>query len=191
MTVVPFAHKGIPTTYNGLNMRSRLEAIWADVFTQLGWNWYYEPLDLDGWIPDFVIDGHGHKPLLVDVKPYTGAFKTGDDLDLKIRRALKMDLDRYHVFVTRAYPVVSPGTTIPHVGWLLIDDTWANALITKPRPPQSKIYGLAGAAGTGMYDLDPITGVSYVPPVAAVSLSLFMSDFWNPAINATQWKRAA
>lgn len=75
----------IPTTYNGLNMRSRLEAIWADVFTELGWNWLYEPMDFDGWIPDFVIDGHGHKPLLVDVKPYTSSFKTGDDLDVKIR----------------------------------------------------------------------------------------------------------
>jgi hypothetical protein len=50
-------------------MRSGLGQVGSDVFTQLGWNWYYEPLDFDGWIPDFAID-HGYKPVLVDVKPY-------------------------------------------------------------------------------------------------------------------------
>jgi hypothetical protein len=47
--------KHIPTTYCGVNMRSRLEARWADLFTQFGWRWNYEPLDFDGWIPDFVM----------------------------------------------------------------------------------------------------------------------------------------
>jgi hypothetical protein len=28
--------KAIPTTYRGVNMRSRLEARWAEMFTQLG-----------------------------------------------------------------------------------------------------------------------------------------------------------
>jgi hypothetical protein len=32
-----------------------LEARWADLFTQFGWRWNYEPLDFDGWIPDFVM----------------------------------------------------------------------------------------------------------------------------------------
>lgn len=187
--------KAIPTTYAGLNMRSRLEAIWADVFTQLGWNWYYEPLDLDGWIPDFVIDGHGYKPTLVDVKPYTSSFKTGDELDLKIRRALKMDLDRYNVFVTRAYPTIAPaikkqGSNIPYVGWVLVNNSWVHAVITSPCPPPSKVFGLAGATGSGLYG-DVITGVPYIIPIYAPALPEFMSRLWNPAINATQWKRAA
>ncbi len=42
-----------PTTYNGIRFRSRLEARWAAAFDLLGWQWEYEPFDLDGWVPDF------------------------------------------------------------------------------------------------------------------------------------------
>jgi hypothetical protein len=54
-----------PTTYNGVNFRSRLEARWAAFFDLNGWEWSYEPVDLDGWSPDFLLDGH-----LVEIKPF-------------------------------------------------------------------------------------------------------------------------
>lgn len=57
----------IPTTYRQLNFRSRLEAQWARFFDLLGWPWEYEAIDLDGYIPDFMLKFH--KPLLVEVKP--------------------------------------------------------------------------------------------------------------------------
>jgi hypothetical protein len=57
----------IPTTYNGVNFRSRLEARWAAFFDAAGWRWSYEPVDLDGWIPDFVL--HLKEPIYVEVKP--------------------------------------------------------------------------------------------------------------------------
>lgn len=60
---------GIPTKSKGYNMRSRLEARWAEFFTQMGWVWEYEPFDLPGWIPDFSIRTHDDKLLLVEVKP--------------------------------------------------------------------------------------------------------------------------
>ena len=44
---------GIPTMYDGYRFRSRLEARWAAFFDLAGWEWKYEPIDLDGWIPDF------------------------------------------------------------------------------------------------------------------------------------------
>jgi hypothetical protein len=59
--------KAIETVYRGYRMRSRLEARWAAFFDGLGWRWAYEPYDLDGWIPDFLI--FGERPLLVEVKP--------------------------------------------------------------------------------------------------------------------------
>lgn len=59
--------EGIPTTYANVRFRSRLEARWAKMFDLLGWKWNYEPLDLDGYIPDFVIDME--EPLLIEVKP--------------------------------------------------------------------------------------------------------------------------
>lgn len=61
--------KAIPTTYKGVNFRSRLEARWAVMFDKLGWHWRYEPVDLDGWIPDFIVND----VLPVEVKPYLWA----------------------------------------------------------------------------------------------------------------------
>jgi hypothetical protein len=61
-------HYGIATTYNGRVYRSRLEARWAAMFDLLGWQYEYEPYDLPGWIPDFLI--HGHQEILVEVKPF-------------------------------------------------------------------------------------------------------------------------
>jgi hypothetical protein len=58
----------IPTTgINGIRFRSRIEATWAEFFTKLGWDWEYEPLDLNGYIPDFIVK-FPHKHLLVEVK---------------------------------------------------------------------------------------------------------------------------
>lgn len=59
--------KAIPTTYGGVRFRSRLEAQWAAFFDLAGWGWKYEPFDLDGWAPDFLISGKTQT--LVEVKP--------------------------------------------------------------------------------------------------------------------------
>lgn len=59
--------RAIPTTYAGVNFRSRLEARWAAFFDLLGWSWEYEPIDLAGYIPDFILNFK--QPLLVEVKP--------------------------------------------------------------------------------------------------------------------------
>lgn len=64
-------HIAIPTTYKGLQLRSRLEAKWACFFDKLEWPWSYEPFDLDGWTPDFLIAPpflQGYQTL-VEVKP--------------------------------------------------------------------------------------------------------------------------
>jgi hypothetical protein len=58
---------GIPTTYADTNFRSRLEARWAAFFDLVGWKWTYEPIDADGYIPDFLI--HGERPFFVEVGP--------------------------------------------------------------------------------------------------------------------------
>lgn len=60
------AHVGIPTLFRGVNFRSRTEARWAAFFTALGWPWEYEPVDLEGYLPDFII--RWRRPLLVEVK---------------------------------------------------------------------------------------------------------------------------
>jgi predicted nuclease of restriction endonuclease-like RecB superfamily len=62
-------HQGIPTTYRDRNYRSRLEARWAAMLDLTGWKYEYEPYDLPGWIPDFLIC-NGDKEILVEVKPF-------------------------------------------------------------------------------------------------------------------------
>jgi hypothetical protein len=57
----------IPTYYNGLQFRSRIEATWAAFFDQVKWPWRYEPIDLNGYIPDFIL-AFPYGPLLVEVK---------------------------------------------------------------------------------------------------------------------------
>ena len=69
---------GIETVYRGINFRSRLEARWAAFFDQVGWKWDYEPFDLDGYIPDFLITGR--RDILVEVRP--GRRYDGDEFFL-------------------------------------------------------------------------------------------------------------
>jgi len=57
-----------PTRYEGIQFRSRLEARWAKFFDLCGWAWEYEPFDMHGWIPDFVL--RGTNSVLVEVKPF-------------------------------------------------------------------------------------------------------------------------
>ncbi|MGB0410188.1 MAG: hypothetical protein ACPGFA_01260 [Pikeienuella sp.] len=60
--------RAIPTKYEGVNFRSRLEARWAALFDLAGWSWSYEPFDLSGWAPDFAIHTKSGD-VLVEVKP--------------------------------------------------------------------------------------------------------------------------
>lgn len=70
--------QAIPTTYAGVNFRSRLEARWAAMFDLLGLEWDYEPpIDLAGWIPDFSI-ATPVLPVYVEVKPRRAAIPMPD-----------------------------------------------------------------------------------------------------------------
>lgn len=58
----------IPTVYRDRMYRSRLEARWAAFFDRLGWAYEYEPFDLGGWSPDFLLTD---LDTLVEVKPWS------------------------------------------------------------------------------------------------------------------------
>lgn len=59
----------IETYYNGHQFRSRLEARWAALFDLLDWTWTYEPIDANGYIPDFLIGGYNS--FIAEVRPST------------------------------------------------------------------------------------------------------------------------
>lgn len=68
---VTYQIKAHPTRYKEIEFRSRLEATWAAFFDITGWRWKYEPIDLEGWTPDFEIE-HPRlypKKIFVEVKP--------------------------------------------------------------------------------------------------------------------------
>jgi len=82
LLLMEYSIKAIPTKYNGVNFRSRLEARWAAFFDLVNWKWQYEPLDLDGWIPDFLVEFpcshsecYGSHKLFVEIKPIEGNSK--------------------------------------------------------------------------------------------------------------------
>ena len=85
--------KAIPTTYAGVNFRSRLEARWAAFFDLVGWEWDYEPFDLNGWTPDFLLKTSiGH--VLAEVKPIDVRAAGSDALIDVFLKALHHALDK-------------------------------------------------------------------------------------------------
>lgn len=63
-----------PTTYRGIEMRSRLEARAAATFDRMGWQWQYEPRafanQIGQYLPDFRLDpGDDLYPIYAEVKP--------------------------------------------------------------------------------------------------------------------------
>jgi len=59
--------KGIPTKGpDGIQYRSLAEARWADLFSQFTWKVEYEPVELENYIPDFIVPGE--RSLLIEVK---------------------------------------------------------------------------------------------------------------------------
>jgi len=64
------------TIYNGLEFDTELEAIWASFFDLAGWQWWYNPVAIDNWKPDFKVtfscthsECGGDHTLMVSVVP--------------------------------------------------------------------------------------------------------------------------
>ena len=72
--------KAIPTLYNNVQYRSRLEARWAAFFDIIKWKFTYEPFDLPKWSPDFKLTTEAGTTFLVEVKP-----KEFTDISLRIK----------------------------------------------------------------------------------------------------------
>lgn len=66
-----------PTLYNGIKFRSKLEAQWAAFFDIIEWDYLYEPYEINGQLPDFIIKCNStHYPtktLIVEIKPFVFA----------------------------------------------------------------------------------------------------------------------
>lgn len=145
-----------PTLYAGVVFRSKLEATWARFFDVIGVAWEYEPCQMEGWWPDFLIDGWWLaevKPLPVIGKnavrePLFGKairrFDTvilgdgpGDGIGLVVRR-----LDDGHIFARHllAYMDDGPARLVP----ALAVPMWEMPLTTLWRGVVDSSYTWAG-----------------------------------------------
>jgi len=172
---------GIPTEYNYRRFRSRLEARWARMFDLLGWPYEYEPYDLNGWIPDFVL--LGHEEILVEVKPFHRLEQF--DTEKVIRAAAGTDKQGLEVLLL--------GFTLPRteegdlaVGWL--GEAYDTGYWFEPAPfcgtDQSfdfaHPYGSYRLRMSGFYD-GSLSVLRHTPEVQRL---------WSSAGNAVQWRRA-
>ena len=176
-------HHAIPTTYNGVNFRSRLEAKYAAMFDQLGWNWEYEPVDMNGWIPDFII--RGVRPIYVEIKPIfevAEAKLIGGD----IVTALNLHHHpRVEALICGA-SLPQNSFDVPALGWLW--DEWDHSW------SPSHVFGLEG----GGYDICSDSG-SYAGRTTGTydggnHLHFGEADLvlmWRQAGNMVQWRRVA
>lgn len=76
--------EAIPTEYSGVLFRSKLEARWAMFFDAIELEWEYEPTQIPGWIPDFLIAGWW----LAEVKPMP-VIGTRAEHDLVFKKAIR------------------------------------------------------------------------------------------------------
>lgn len=135
-----------PTTYAGVEFRSRLEARWAAFFDLVKWKWEYEPLDLSGWTPDFSLRG-ARRNILVEVKPI---------LELPEQAAKKM-LAAFSGEPEFELLIVGAENDGRNFGWLYEGDgSWGNAIFTIEGEKDSfgycSEYGAFTNRITGNYD---------------------------------------
>lgn len=135
---------GIPTTYKGIKFRSRLEARWAAYFDLRddGLKWAYEPIDLPGWIPDFMLEIPGIElPALAEVKPVASlaAFMRSID-STKMAHAI---LTSAHVFRANTFRGIQILGVKPGCWWTLGKEVGFEQ-IPEPTEELQKIWIEAG-----------------------------------------------
>lgn len=189
---------GIPTTYKNIRFRSRLEARWAAFFDRCGWKWSYEPLDLAGYIPDFLLHFET-KDLLVEVKPN----RPSDDLEAvseKIHKSgwrgsaviLCASWDEESAFSVR---IGAAATSIDEM-WGSVDGDWGEALL-------ADCGSCGGPAIIHTIDWPTCLRCGFsgsnsdddIPPLSWVKLRLLNYNlrqrWWAESGNEVQWKPQA
>jgi hypothetical protein len=171
--------KAIATKFDGVQFRSRLEAKWAAFFNLMGWKWEYEPFDLEGWIPDFLLlkgDLFPWSNILVEIKPYTclDDFKKNGVMN-KIKKAIKgTDYEKSNILLL--------GSTIIESGMIIDNGFEGN--------------GEMNEEGHGIETVDYII-VGWEGHLDTDGKNIFDSlientsvkKIWKDAGNAVQWRK--
>jgi hypothetical protein len=185
---IDYSIKAIPTIYNGVQYRSRLEARWAAMLTLLGWEHQYEPYDLGGWSPDFLTGPRGCEKILVEVKPI-------EDFDLGTATRMagacrENEIGKMLMLVGVQPFVIKHRVRLGWVGWSLDrPDGWEHDPVMWGPIPGSDEQG-ADIVLTSNMEGTPFR--MFAPEYSVADLSA-MSDhtmgLWAKATNAVQWHR--
>lgn len=168
MTEFVYTIKSHPTSYKGVNFRSRLEATWAAFFDLCGWYWEYEPVDLPGWTPDFILD----KRVAVEVKP--------------IRENLS-DVSRFvnsgwsEGMLLLGLCPYDPKNSV--IGWSMGDVSWGFGASSDNSLGEGYNGDLSLRSEDGLATIHYATDGSHGGFYESVTI-------WDNAHNITQWKRA-
>lgn len=183
--------KPIETYYSDVKFRSRLEASWAAFFDLMGWDWEYEPFELKGWFPDFLISHkkHGDGELLVEVKPFD--FKNEKYYTDCARKITHNYHDEF--LLVGANPMAAN----------TVEEFWKNSgiglLICRDTedPSRGDFIDVAVLNYNGHYDIiggwgswktrfsGEYDGDSLVKPISERTIE----HYWKTARNSTQWKK--
>ena len=174
--------KPIETKYAGITFRSRLEATWACFFDKMDWQWEYEPLDMQGWTPDFALIGRMDTTVFVEVKPifqFTELSETGKYVRPKIEGT-----SLGNCLILGACPIREPngyfeGEEILRIGWIYNSDgnEWENVAmkgIDDISNTKQTIYNF-------LNNSDEWDNFSQEPAIE------FVMGLWNEAKNETQF----
>jgi hypothetical protein len=188
---VKYTRRAIPTTYAGVNFRSRLEARWAAFFDLCGWRWQYEPIDLAGWIPDFVLLSDVQKPVLVECKPLIGTFEPGETGEKMEAACRGTEWEGRELLLVgaglweaeRPYDRLALGL----IAEATSDGLWWQAALVGGFHENGRIDF---TPDTGWYE-GRLFGAHYKCPGGDCNLNDYLASIWNKAGNKTQWKPAA
>lgn len=192
---------GIPTTFQHQNFRSRLEARWAAFFDLIGWSWIYEPYDLNGYIPDFLVMGKA--PFLVEVKPaatFEELVLVGSDLNRRgVYEELSPDPETgdsgKDLLIVGATPIIEPfsdGWVYPVLGLSMMSSVRDDQAIWWSTNPfvwmeDGGNFGLRPTGG----DRRDVGNFRFISPKGwgYDEDSLLVESHWREAGNQVQWHK--
>lgn len=173
------AQHSIPTTYAGINFRSRLEAKWAAFFTNMDWRWEYEPFDASGYIPDFLVYGR-HRNVLVEVRP---GVDFGDEAFASAKADLETVIDgQFDLLAVGVSPLIDRDA----IGLLNAEcGCWHKALWFGGNLKGHRLFGFATEEGIWT---DRITAEYHKHGFGLCEVQRsHMERCWRNAVNITQW----
>ena len=179
------SNKGIPTIgVRDIQFRSRIEAQWAYIFEKLEWDWEYEPIDLQGYIPDFIIKFDGDKEILIEIKGDTNIWNS-DVYKYHKNKIVKSGWRGIFGILGGSYKAGSAEywINIGKVFYLIEDQLRHNDLVLRKN---NKTHKWSLGCDTGTYDIlnDYFKDTYHIDDVPQKEFS----KLWVEAKNKVQWK---